>query len=103
MNFHFSHGWALAGQILVLWSIASVFAAPRIGHYLRARRAVLHLRRILETERKASVNRLRTNLTVADAEVERRRLAREGVIPISDEQFRERARRAEALGWQDQA
>ena len=99
VTIHWSHGWGLAAQILTIWIIVALIASPWIGKYLRGRRAQAEFKKLLETERKARLERLRLNLVRADAEVERR--ARAVVLPIGDEKFRERARRAEALGFCD--
>jgi len=107
MNIHWSHGWALAGQSIVAAVLAAVvvglylWCAVLLGRYLHRCDVERQFRATLETERKAQVERIRLSLVRADAEVERRRLASDSVTAISDDKWREQARRAEALEWQD--
>lgn len=47
MTMHWSHGWGLVAQIIVLWIIAAAIAAPQIGRYLRNRKTNDEFRALL--------------------------------------------------------
>jgi hypothetical protein len=50
ITIHWSHGWGLAAQIIVLWIIVSVIATPLIGRYLRNRRTNDEFRELLSVK-----------------------------------------------------
>lgn len=79
--------WRLVGQVLTCWFAAGFVAAPYIGRALRRRRiqrARIHFR---ETKKVVVLNRAE--------------LVKATQSDLKDSAYQERARRAEALGFQD--
>jgi hypothetical protein len=93
--------WSLAGQIMTAWGIVALIAAPLVGSYLRKRRAATELRSLLgkpyigvDMDADARRARLTERLRVVQSQLD-------AATPITQSQWQERARRAEALGFMD--
>ena len=65
---HFYYGWALAGQLFVIWLVLSAVSSPFIGRYLQKRREHNELTWLLERELRKQ--RLARNLRIADQIIE---------------------------------
>lgn len=79
--------WTLLGQILTCWFAAGFVAAPYIGRALRRRRIEAVRKHFRETKKVVVLNRAE--------------LLKATQSDLKDSAYQERARRAEALGFQD--